>query len=361
MPHPFKVEPRHWMLIVALFVASYASYKLIEPYLGPIVLAFIISLLFTPMHKRLLARMPTRENTAAMLSCFIMTVIIVIPLLIVFSSIVHQGTTVSKESYTWLTTGGPKELFAHPFAQKTLALIDKYSPFHDFDPQVIIQKIATTASQVGSQALNISAKILGDATNLLINFMMMLFVLFFLLRDNDKMIAAIRHVIPLSRSQEDTIMNEVEQVARSAVLGSFLTALAQGLAGGFAMWLCGFQGLFWGSMMAFASLIPVVGTALIWIPASLYLLLVGDWEWSLFLASWGVLVVGSIDNIVRPLLMQGSSSMNTLLIFFSIIGGIQLFGLIGMIYGPIIFGVTLVLFKMYEVEFQSFLQQQDDN
>ncbi|MCG3863812.1 MULTISPECIES: AI-2E family transporter [unclassified Photobacterium] len=359
MPQPFKIEPRHWLLIIALFVAAFASYKLIEPYLGPIVLAFIISLLFAPLHKRLLALMPTRANTAAMLSCFTLTVIIVIPLLVVFSSIVHQGTTVSKESYEWITSGGPKELFAHPYAQKALFYIDKYSPFHDFDPQVIIQKIATTASQVGSQALNISARILGDATSILVNFMMMLFVLFFLLRDNDKMIAAIRHVIPLSRSQEDEIMNEVEQVAKSAVLGSFLTAIAQGLAGGFAMWLCGFPGLFWGSMMAFASLIPVVGTALIWLPASLYLLLIGQWEWALFLAGWGIIVVGSIDNVVRPLLMQGSSSMNTLLIFFSIIGGIQLFGLIGMIYGPIIFGVTLVLFKMYEVEFKDFLEQQD--
>lgn len=359
MSQPFKIEPRHWLLIIALFVAAYASYKLIEPYLGPIILAFIISLIFAPLHNRLLALMPNRQNTAAILSCFMLTVIIAIPLLVVFSSIVHQGTTVSKESYDWLTSGGPKELFAHPYAQKAFALIDKYSPFNNFDPQVVIQKIATTASQVGSQALNISARILGDATSILVNFMMMLFVLFFLLRDNDKMIAAIRHVIPLSRSQEDEIMNEIEQVAKSAVFGSFMTAIAQGIAGGFAMWLCGFPGLFWGSMMAFASLIPVVGTALIWLPASVYLLLMGQWEWALFLSGWGIIVVGSIDNVLRPLLMQGSSSMNTLMIFFSIIGGIQLFGLIGMIYGPIIFGVTLVLFKMYEVEFKDFLEQQD--
>lgn len=188
----------------------------------------------------------------------------------------------------------------------------------------------------------------------------MLFVLFFLLRDHDKMVATVRNVLPLSRSQEDALFSEVQTVAKSAVLGSFMTALAQGVAGGFAMWLCGFPGLFWGSMMAFASFIPVVGTALIWVPVTLYLLLLGQWEWALFLTGWGIIVVGSIDNVLRPLLMQGGdSNMNTLLIFFSILGGLQLFGLIGLIYGPIIFGVTLVLFKLYEIEFKDFLEHQD--
>src|SRR5690606_28175753 len=97
----------------------------------------------------------------------------------------------------------------------------------------------------------------GDATNFVLSFLLMLFVLFFLLRDHDKIVATLRHVLPLTRSQEDALLTEVEQVAKSAVMGSFLTALAQGIAGGFAMWLAGFPGLFWGSMMAFASFIPV--------------------------------------------------------------------------------------------------------
>lgn len=103
------------------------------------------------------------------------------------------------------------------------------------------------------------------------HFFLMLFVLFFLLRDHDKIISAIRHILPLSRSQEDRLLSEIENVSKSAVMGSFLTAIAQGVAGGIGMWLAGFPGLFWGTMMGFASFIPVVGTALIWIPATLYL------------------------------------------------------------------------------------------
>lgn len=189
----------------------------------------------------------------------------------------------------------------------------------------------------------------------------MLFVLFFLLRDHDKIISAIRHILPLSRSQEDRILTEVEQVSKSAVMGSFLTAIAQGLAGGIGMWLAGFPGLFWGTMMGFASFIPVVGTALIWIPAAAYLFLTGDMTWAIFLTAWSVVIVGSIDNLLRPLLMQGSAGMNTLMIFFSLLGGLHLFGLIGLIYGPLIFAVTMVLFNIYEEEFKDFLNQQDNS
>ncbi|NCO45120.1 MAG: AI-2E family transporter, partial [Vibrio sp.] len=175
------------------------------------------------------------------------------------------------------------------------------------------------------------------------------------------LISALRHILPLSRSQEDRLLCEIEQVSKSAVMGSFLTAIAQGFAGGFGMWLAGFPGLFWGTMMGFASFIPVVGTALIWIPATIYLFLTGDSTWGIFLALWSVIVVGSIDNLLRPFLMQGSAGMNTLMIFFSLLGGIQLFGLIGLIYGPLIFAITMVLFNIYEEEFKGFLNQQDNS
>ncbi len=115
--------------------------------------------------------------------------------------------------------------------------------------------------------------------------------------------------------------------------------------------------------MGFASFIPVVGTALIWIPAAAYLFITGDTTWAIFLTVWSVAVVGSIDNLLRPLLMQGkgNAGMNTLMIFFSLLGGLHLFGLIGLIYGPLVFAITIVLFNIYEEEFQNFLDQQDNS
>ncbi|WP_281545624.1 AI-2E family transporter [Grimontia sp. SpTr1] len=356
----FKAEPRHWTLIGALLLAAYACYMLIAPYMGSIVLAFIVSLLFFPLHEKIENRLPSHPNVAAALSCTLLTVMIIIPLIFVAAAILSQGVTFFTGAYEWLTQGGAKEILAAPFVKSGLALVDKWLPTDSINPQELVAKAASTLSAMSSQMLGMSSKILGDVTGVFVNFLLMLFVLFFLLRDHDKIINMLRHVSPLSRSQEDTLLDEAEKVAKSAVLGSFLTALAQGIVGGFAMWLAGFAGLFWGTMMAFASFIPVVGTALIWLPAAAYLLLIGQWEWAAFLAGWGVIVVGSVDNILRPLLMQGNSGMNTLLIFFSLIGGLHVYGLMGLIYGPIIFSLTLVLFRMYETEFHSFLEKQDN-
>lgn len=359
MPDKIKITSSHWVLIAALLAAAYACYLLIEPYINSIVMAFIISLLMFPLHEWIEKKLPKSPNISSLLSCVLLTFIIVIPLLAVFAAIVQQGSVASQGIYYWVTHGGIEEFFQHPWIVKGLSLANEYSPFDAIDPQQIAEKIAQLASKFGSNLVAISARILGDATSFVMDFMLMLFVLFFLLRDHDKIIQALRHILPLSRSQEDKLLNEVEKVSKSAVLGSFLTAIAQGLAGGIGMWICGFAGLFWGTMFGFASFIPVVGTALIWIPATAYLLITGDTTWGIFLAIWSIAFVGSIDNILRPLLMQGSAGMNTLMIFFSLLGGIQLFGLIGLIYGPLIFAIAIVLFNIYEEEFHSFLKSQD--
>ncbi|WP_237467829.1 AI-2E family transporter [Vibrio stylophorae] len=353
-------EPRHWILIVALGIAAFACYKLIAPYIGSIVMAFIIAILFASLHKRIERGIGGHANTAALLSCILLTFMIVIPLIFVISAIAQQGTVFSRQAYDWLSNGGAQEIMVHPYVEKSLKLLNEYTPFDKLEPQKILQHLATFASTMGTKILNLSTKLLGDLTGFIASFFLMLFVLFFLLRDYDKMIRGLRHILPLSRSQEDALFTQMENVAKSAVLGSFVTAIAQGFAGGFAMWLAGFPGLFWGTIMGFASFIPVVGTALIWVPAAAFLLFTGDWQWALFLATWGTLIVGSIDNFLRPILMQGSSAMSTLFIFFSLLGGLQLFGLMGLIYGPVIFGMTMVLFHLYEQEFKDFLTHQDN-
>ncbi|MFC1237054.1 AI-2E family transporter [Vibrio sp. F74] len=359
MPEKLQISSSHWVLVAALLVSGYACYLLVAPYMNSIVMAFIISLLMFPLHEWIEKKIPKHNNLSSLLSCVVLTFIIVIPLLAVFAAIVQQGSLATQQIYHWVTAGGIQEFFKLPWIVKALDFVNEYLPFETIEPQQIAEKIGKLATTFGSNLVSISAKILGDATNFLMDFMLMLFVLFFLLRDHDKIIVAMRHILPLSRSQEDKLLDEVEKVAKSAVLGSFLTAIAQGFAGGIGMWLCGFPALFWGAMFGFASFIPIVGTALIWIPATLYLLITGDTNWAIFLAVWSIALVGSIDNVLRPLLMQGSAGMNTLMIFFSLLGGIQLFGLIGLIYGPIVFAVAIVLFNIYEEEFHGFLKSQD--
>jgi predicted PurR-regulated permease PerM len=361
MPAKFQIESRHYILIVALLLALYGSYLLIAPYIGAIVLAFVLSLLCFPVHEWIETKLPGKPNLAATVSLLLLVVVILVPAALVFGAIVQQGLTFTKQSYSWLGQGGAEQLLQHPYLQQLQVFLAEWLPGENLDARSIIEKISEFAAGFGKELLNLSTKLVGDITGLVFSFILMLFVLFFLLRDHAKIVDTLHWVLPLSRSQEEALLTEAKMVARSAVLGSVLTAIAQGIAGGIAMAIVGFPGLFWGTMMAFASFIPAVGTALIWLPASLYLILTGDWGWGLFLAGWGVVVVGSIDNVLRPILMQGSSNMSTLLIFLSLIGGIQLFGLIGVIYGPIIFALTLVLLRIYTIEFKDFLEKQDNS
>ncbi|GHG74683.1 AI-2E family transporter [Alishewanella longhuensis] len=361
MQNKFDVESRHYILIAALLLALYASYLLIAPYVGALVLAFVLSLLCFPVHQWIEKKLPGKPNLAASLSCVLLVIVILVPASLVFMAILQQGLTFTRQSYTWLNSGGAEQLLQHPYLQQLQLVLAEYIPADFLTAQSLIEKMTEFASSFSKELLDLSTKLVGDITGFVFGFILMLFILFFLLRDHDKIVDTLYWVIPLSRSQEDALLNEARQVARSAVLGSVLTAIAQGFAGGIAMALAGFPGLFWGTMMAFASFIPAVGTALIWLPASLYLLLTGDWGWGIFLAVWGIVVVGSIDNILRPILMQGSSQMSTLLIFLSLLGGLQLFGLIGLIYGPIIFALTMVLLRLYTIEFKDFLEKQDNS
>ena len=358
----FQMETKHWILIILLLISITACYYLVLPYINAIIFAFILSLLCFPLHQKICQLFKNKPNISAVITCSIITFILVIPFFFIFMAVVNQGSAFTDSSYKWLSSGGPKSLLNHPYAQKIIDYINHSVPFLNINIQTIIHKITEVASQLGSMLLNFSAKILSDATSFFINFFLMLFVLFFMLRDNNKVIDTLRHLIPLTRSQEDELLNEITKVSKSAILGSFLTALAQGFFGGIAMYVVGFPGFFWGTVMAFTSFIPLIGSALVWIPASLYLLFLGEWQWSLFLAIWSILIVGSIDNFLRPILMKGGNAgMNTILIFFSIMGGIQLLGLIGILYGPIIFSITIVLFKLYKIEFKTFLDHQDKN
>ena len=357
---PFN-QPRVWWLVAMLLVAVYACYVLISPYLEPIIIAVLFGLMIAPLHRKLADLLKGRENLAAVLSCILLTFVIVLPALGVIAGIIRQGISYSLDVKSWADAGGIEVALAQPWVGHIKEQLALLLPSDFLENDKIRQQIMAQASSVGKWFVSASTGILGSVTQFVAQLLLMLFVLFFVLRDHEQLIAFVRHALPLSRSQEDALLNEIEAVSKSALLGTLLTALTQGVVGGFAMWLVGYPGLFWGTMMAFASLIPIVGTALIWLPAGLLLIVSGESGWGLFLMTWGVVVVGSIDNFVRPMFMQGAGSMNTVVIFFSLLGGLHVFGLMGLLYGPLIFALTLVLFHLYETECQAFLDKQDQS
>lgn len=359
----------HYFLFFLLFVSLFISYKLIQPYLNPIILAGILAILLHPIYEKFLHWTRGRKNLAAFLACTLLTLVVVIPLMFLFFSLIQQGVQSFNAIYDWVAQEKYNALLKHPLLDDLIVTAQEYLPnvqklFPDFElTNIQLDKLLLQfSSTTGKYLLNQGGMLVSNLSAIVMQFFLMLFVLFFLLRDKDTIFEAILHLIPLSSTQERQILSRIETVAKSVFLGTFVTGIVQGVAGGVAFSIANLPGLFWGTVMAFASLIPVVGTALIWVPASIYLFLSGRWGYGIFMVLWCSIIVGMSDNFVRPLFMKGAgSNMSMLLIFLAILGGLNYFGLMGLLYGPLMIGLTVVLLYMYSLEFETFLTHQDQN
>ncbi|MEZ5502888.1 MAG: AI-2E family transporter [Halioglobus sp.] len=283
MPAPSEGGANRLVLLLFLGIALYACYWLVRPFLEPIIMAILIGLLAYPLHERVVVAVRGRQTTGALLSCLTLSLVCLIPTMALLLAVLDQGIKYSVVVREWATLDNIHQFMAQPWVLEIQSRITRILPRGALDPDNIRSGAIAAAGIMGRQFADVSTSILGSLTRFTINFMLLLFVLFFVLRDHGKLLAFLHRALPLSRTQEETLFQEVKKVSKSALLGSLLTALTQGIAGGFGLWLAGFPGIFWGAVMAFASLIPMVGTALVWLPAALYLLVTGEWGWA---CSW---------------------------------------------------------------------------
>jgi predicted PurR-regulated permease PerM len=363
---PGRLNQSHYFLFFLLFASIYASFRLLQPYLNAIILAAILSILLAPAHRKIEQWVRGRKNLAALLSCLLLILVIVLPLTFMLFALIQQGIQSATAIYDWIAAGKHETLLDTPWMQKLTALADQYLPdIQKFFPDLKVENLQldklllNLSSSLGKVLLNQGGSLFGNVTAVIWNFFLMIFAFYFIIRDREKIFKAILHLIPLSGTQEERIINKITAVSKSAILGTLVTAMAQGAASGIGFAIVGFPGLFWGAVMGFASLIPVIGMTLIWVPAASYLFLTERWGYGIFMVIWFILIVGSIDNFLRPLFMKAGEDTSMLLIFFALLGGLNSFGLIGLLYGPLILGLMLILLYIYSLEFKSFLTHQD--
>lgn len=363
---PGRWDQSHYFLFFLIFVILYACYSILKPYLSTIILATILAIVFAPLHQKIEKRLKNRKNLAAFLSCVALTLLVVLPLTFILLALIQQGILSFHAISEWVAAGDFEKLLETGLMKKVVGAFDTYLPdIQKLLPAIDLKSfkldkaILDLTSSIGKTLIDQGGQLVGNIASIVGKFFLMIFAFFFILRDEKTIFGTILHLLPLSSSHENQVLSKIRTVARSALLGTLVTALAQGMAGGFAFWVSGLPGLFWGMIMAFTSLIPFVGTALIWVPAAGYLFFSGHWGYGIFMVLWCAIVVGMIDNFVRPLFMKGAAEMSTLLIFFSILSGVSYFGLMGLLYGPLIFGLAMVLLYIYSLEFESFLNRQD--
>ena len=334
-----------------LFLFLYLTFLIFRPYLGTVIFAIILTSVCYPVHRRFLQRTKGRKNLAALLTATLLVLIVVVPLVSFFAALVEQGAESVGKVNDWLQAGNFEKVLSSEWVQPLRQLADHLLNRLGLE-EVKLQKVLIDASaKLAKLILSWGTNLLGNLPSLLFNFALLILLVFYLGRDGEVILERLKHLSPLAKEQEEKLIERVRVLASSVVLANVATAAAQGVAGGIGLWIAGISPLFWGTMMAFTSLIPVVGTAIVWIPAAGYLLLVGSWGKALFIVIWSVLLVGSIDNFLRPILMKGENGISSIYLFFAILGGINLLGIAGILYGPLILGVMAIMVHLYELEF----------
>lgn len=344
-------------LLIPASIILFLAWKIFQPFLVPVALAVVLSTIFYPLHQRILQLLKNRENLAATMTCFLIILAGVIPFLLLLVLLAQEVTQTYESVQYKITSGEYQRIFSeelNPWLQATLEKINQYVNLKEFD---ILSGMSSLLRQASLFLIQHSTAIVGGFMGVMTDLLLMLFTMFFLFRDGSIILRSIDSLLPLSRRQEILVARKFREITNATVIGSFLTALAQGLAGGIVFFFLGIGNLvFWSVAFALFSLVPVVGTSLIWVPWTAYFFLSGSWIKGLVLLAAAMLFIGMIDNILRPILIEGRAKMHTLLVFFSIMGGIAYAGIVGMIFGPILISLFLTMLELYKIEFREDLK-----
>ena len=341
-----SLENRAFLLLLALVTIAFAW--TVKGFLLPIFWAIVLSVLFTPLFRKLRGWMGGRGTPAALVTLLVVFLSVVVP-------IVGMG---------WAVTGEAVDVYQQVQSGQ-IDLTEPIQTVEDFLPRVnrradelgidfdrIRENVtngAVAASQtVASRLLNLGQQALQFTLLLAVTF----YVLFFFIRDADDLVAALIRALPLGDPRERRLLSRFARVTRATIKGTFVVAAVQGALGGMAFALLGLGSpILWGMMMAICSLIPAVGSAIVWGPAAIYLFLVGSWVKAIILIAIGAGVIGVVDNALRPILVGRDAGMPDYMILLSTLGGLAAFGVSGLVVGPVVAGFFLTVWEIFAEEF----------
>ena len=345
-PNPAHVPPLQDKAFVLLLVAVSAAFAwILWPFFAAVFWAAVLAILFTPLYRRLSKSMKDRRTLAALATLLIILVIVILPLTLVTGLLVQEGGSL----YTRVKSG---ELNFVQYLQQIMAalptwvtvLLDRFG-LGDFASVQgrLSASIAKSAQFVGTYALSVGQ----NAFDFIVNFFIMLYLLFFLLRDGSELSNRAQAAVPLDEALQRNLSGKFIQVVRATVKGNIVIALVQGALGGLIFWILGVQApVLWAVVMAFLSLLPAVGTALVWVPVAIYFLVTGAVWQGIVLIAFGVLVIGLVDNIARPVLVGKDTKMPDYVVLIATIGGMAIFGLNGFVIGPLIAAMFIAVWDV---------------
>ena len=344
MARSFALEDKSFLLLLVL--VSLAFFWVLWPFYGAVFWGSVLAILFNALFLRLLRKMPQKRTIAALVTLSIILVLVILPVGLISALLTQEAASV----YQRVQSG---ELsFGRYFQQIYNALpawVTSILNRSGLQNLGMIQERVTSSLTQGSQYIATQALSIGqNAFDFFVSFFIMLYLLFFFLRDGGALSRRIKEAIPLDADIKRNLFSKFTTVIRATVKGNIVVAVLQGALGGLIFWFLGIHApVLWGTLMAFLSLLPAVGAAIVWIPVATYFLATGAIWQGVLLIAYGVLVIGLVDNILRPILVGKDTKMPDYVVLVSTIGGMSLFGLNGFVIGPVIAAMFMAAWDIF--------------
>jgi len=332
--------------VLLLAALAYLVWRIVTPLWQPLLWATLLGSLLAPANSRLATRLGGRTRLASAITTILAVVLFLLPVAVIAGAVAAQAAQLLhklNDRAPQAADAAALDLSRVPWLADPLDWIGKHAG-------ISITQVQDWLVAAGKHVLQFLASsggtfVLG-ALGTLVSFLLMLFVLFFVLRDGPVLAQRVVRMLPIEERMRGKLWQHLKEVTRAVFMGIGVTALVQGALVGVGFWIAGLpSALVFGVLAALFALVPLVGTVIVWGPGALYLASQGDYGHAIFLTLWGTIAVGMVDNFLRPLLISGRAEVPTLAVFIGVMGGLSAFGFIGLFVGPIVLGLLVALFR----------------
>ncbi len=337
----YKRQLRWWGLLFATVVCLYLCWLMIQPFVGVLAWATVLVIVFYPVHRRLVQR-TKKPSLSALISCALVILTILIPVALVTVAVLNElSGAVHNLQATIAYLLDPNS----PVSGRVLQWVGNYVDIEQIrSGQYLTEQLKGVSGEIAGRTLGI----IGGVVGAIVQMFFVVFTMYYLFRDGDRIFNAVTDSLPVDDKQAVSIMERARDVIGASVYGVLAIAVIQGTLGGLAFWVLGVpSALVWGVAMTFLSMIPMLGAFLVWVPAAIFLAATGHYWKAILMVLWGTLVIGMVDNFLRPMLVGSRTKLHELLIFFAVLGGLQVFGVLGIVMGPVVLAVTMTLLEIF--------------
>lgn len=337
-----QIDQTRWLAVLAATaIALYLCWLMLRPFIGVLAWAVVLVIVFYPIHQRLKTRLK-RPGLSAVLSCLLVVLVVVLPLTVLTFAVAEELAKVIPNLPAYIGQ------VMNPETSGIGRVSDWIQRRFGVDTLRSQEFMVDQLRRSGEFMLGFSVSLAGNIISGIVKAFFVVFTMYYLFRDGEKIVRKLPAALPLRREQSEAIIERTQEVVSASVYGVVTIAALQGMLGGIAFWILGIPSpLLWAVLMMFICMIPILGSFLVWVPLSLYLIANGNWTKAVLLLIWGGLVISTIDNFLRPKWIKNQTRLHELFVFFSVLGGISVFGLLGIVLGPVVLAITLGLLQTF--------------